>query len=149
MRDLHAAFSPRGWATWASITRGKRSCERWARRWLPQAQVEHRGTQLDDLAQQLSAYFAGTLRAFDIPLDLRGTPFQLAAWRAAAGDWLWRGAQLLGARYGDRPPRRHPRGRRGQRRQPHLDHRACHRLIGKNGALVKYGGGAQRSSAGC
>src|SRR4051794_34837930 len=29
---------------------------------------------------QLDAYFAGERRAFDLPLDLRGTPFQRCVW---------------------------------------------------------------------
>jgi len=33
---------------------------------------------------QLDEYFAGARTAFDIPLDLRGTRFQLAAWRSLA-----------------------------------------------------------------
>lgn len=32
---------------------------------------------------QLAAYFAGELRDFALPLDLRGTPFQRAVWRAS------------------------------------------------------------------
>lgn len=32
---------------------------------------------------QLGAYFAGERRDFDLPLDLRGTPFQCAVWRAS------------------------------------------------------------------
>lgn len=31
---------------------------------------------------QLEEYFAGERRSFDLPLDLRGTPFQLRAWQA-------------------------------------------------------------------
>lgn len=34
------------------------------------------------LQAQLDAYFAGALPVFDVPLDLRGTPFQLAVWQA-------------------------------------------------------------------
>ncbi|MBL8764663.1 MAG: methylated-DNA--[protein]-cysteine S-methyltransferase [Phycisphaerae bacterium] len=33
-------------------------------------------------AAELAEYFAGERRVFDVPLDLRGTPFQVAAWRA-------------------------------------------------------------------
>ena len=40
---------------------------------------------LDATAGQLDEYFAGTRTAFDLPLDLHGTPFQLAAWQALAG----------------------------------------------------------------
>jgi methylated-DNA-[protein]-cysteine S-methyltransferase len=32
--------------------------------------------------RQLGEYFDGSRTAFDVPLDLRGTDFQLAAWRA-------------------------------------------------------------------
>ncbi|MFO7311704.1 MAG: methylated-DNA--[protein]-cysteine S-methyltransferase [Bacillota bacterium] len=32
-------------------------------------------------AAQLTEYFAGRRREFDFPLDLEGTPFQLAVWR--------------------------------------------------------------------
>ncbi len=32
------------------------------------------------LAEQLAAYFAGSLRRFEIPFDTRGTPFQRAVW---------------------------------------------------------------------
>ena len=37
---------------------------------------------LDVVEQQLREYFDGRRTAFDVPLDLRGTDFQLAAWRA-------------------------------------------------------------------
>lgn len=37
---------------------------------------------LEVVEQQLREYFAGRRTAFDVPLDLRGTDFQLAAWRA-------------------------------------------------------------------
>ena len=36
-------------------------------------------------ATQLDEYFAGSRTTFDIPLDLQGTRFQLAAWRSLAG----------------------------------------------------------------
>ena len=39
---------------------------------------------LDATAGQLDEYFAGTRTEFDLPLDLQGTPFQLAAWQALA-----------------------------------------------------------------
>src|SRR5690606_35906130 len=37
---------------------------------------------LDAARDQLAAYFAGDLLAFDLPLDLAGTPFQRAVWAA-------------------------------------------------------------------
>jgi methylated-DNA-[protein]-cysteine S-methyltransferase len=39
---------------------------------------------LERTIEQLAAYWAGTRRTFDLPLDLAaGTPFQQAVWRAA------------------------------------------------------------------
>ncbi len=35
-----------------------------------------------ETARQLGEYFQGTRTAFDLPLDLRGTPFQLKVWQA-------------------------------------------------------------------
>src|SRR5690242_13533696 len=37
---------------------------------------------LPEVTRQLDAYFAGELREFDLPLDPRGTPLELAVWRA-------------------------------------------------------------------
>jgi len=34
-----------------------------------------------DLRAQLAEYFVGQRETFDVPLDLRGTPFQLRVWR--------------------------------------------------------------------
>ncbi|MBC8058230.1 MAG: methylated-DNA--[protein]-cysteine S-methyltransferase, partial [Rhizobiales bacterium] len=37
-------------------------------------------TLLHESARQLTAYFAGALTRFDLPLDLHGTPFQRSVW---------------------------------------------------------------------
>ncbi|MFM9138327.1 MAG: methylated-DNA--[protein]-cysteine S-methyltransferase [Actinomycetota bacterium] len=39
-------------------------------------------TILTRTRRQLEEYFAGRRRTFDVPLDLRGTEFQVAAWKA-------------------------------------------------------------------
>ena len=39
---------------------------------------------LDKLSQELIEYFGGRRREFSMPLDLRGTEFQLAVWREIA-----------------------------------------------------------------
>jgi methylated-DNA-[protein]-cysteine S-methyltransferase len=39
-------------------------------------------TLLREARRQLRAYFAGELRAFDLPLALGGSPFQQRVWRA-------------------------------------------------------------------
>src|ERR1039457_3002364 len=50
--------------------------------WSP-AQGSHPGAHRisSEAVRQLRAYFGGQLRRFDLPLDMRGTPFQLRVWR--------------------------------------------------------------------
>lgn len=95
-------------------------------------------------ARQLHEYFAGERHAFDLPLDLVGTPFQVAAWRA-----------LLAIPYGQtrsyadqaqsigRPTAtRAVAAANGQNKISIVV--PCHRVIGKNGSLTGYGGGLPR-----
>ncbi|MGC4028673.1 MAG: methylated-DNA--[protein]-cysteine S-methyltransferase [Steroidobacteraceae bacterium] len=96
------------------------------------------------LEEQLAGYFAGRCRSFDLPLDMVGTPFQVAAWQA-----------LLAIPYGEtrsyaQQARQigHPRAVRavaaanGQNRISVII--PCHRVIGSDGSLTGYGGGMPR-----
>lgn len=98
---------------------------------------------LPEARTQLQAYLAGTLQVFDLPLDLTGSPFQLAVWGAlrtipyaqtrsygeiatAVGADPAVAARAVGLATGANPlaivvP--------------------CHRVIGANGDLVGYAGG--------
>jgi methylated-DNA-[protein]-cysteine S-methyltransferase len=91
--------------------------------------------------QQLREYFQGKRTDFDLPLDMQGTPFQMAVWgelrKIPYGDTRSYGdiarsigkpaaARAVGMANGDNPvaivvP--------------------CHRVIGQNGSLTGYGGG--------
>ena len=136
-----AAFSPRGLGRLTFPSEDLAACTAWARRWAPDAQIVGAGPQLGDLAEQLDAYFAGRLRAFDIPLDLRGTPFQLAAWRGLLeiGYGQVRTYAAHAAAIGRPTAIRAVGAANGANPVPILV--PCHRLIGKDGSLVKYGGG--------
>jgi methylated-DNA-[protein]-cysteine S-methyltransferase len=96
---------------------------------------------------QLDAYFAGERRAFDLPLDLRGTPFQRRVW-----------AQLRRVPYGatvtytelatavGRPDVvRAVAAAVGRTPVPIVV--PCHRVVGAGGALTGDGGGLQRKAA--
>src|SRR5690349_13827962 len=76
---ISAASSPRGLGYLGFGEPAQ--AEAWARRRWPAARVLYDQAP-PDLAAQLAAYFAGDLRDWALPLDLRGTPFQLAAWEA-------------------------------------------------------------------
>ncbi len=96
---------------------------------------------LDDAAEQLTGYFAGTRTAFDLPLDLRGTAFQLAAWNALAeipyGETRTYAEQA--ARIGRPAAVRAVGAANG--RNPLSIVLPCHRVVGSNGALRGFAGG--------
>jgi methylated-DNA-[protein]-cysteine S-methyltransferase len=90
---------------------------------------------------ELNEYFAGERREFTIPLDLRGTDFQLACWRA-----------LLAIPYGETRSYGdiaraigHPQAFRAvgmsNNRNPVAIVVPCHRVIASGGSLCGYGGG--------
>ena len=94
-----------------------------------------------ETGRQLRAYFAGKLREFDLPLDLRGTGFQLRVWNALLGipfgetrSYL-QIAQSIGAPAAIRAVG----AANGANPIPIVV--PCHRVIGANGKLVGYGGG--------
>ena len=103
---------------------------------------------LAEARQQLSAYFAGRLERFDLPIRLRGTPFQLRVWQALQdipyGTTTGYGA--LAARLGLA---------KGSARAVGLANGAnpvaivvpCHRVIGSSGKLVGYAAGLDRKQA--
>lgn len=94
-------------------------------------------------AAQLEEYFAGARTAFDVPLDLRGTDFQLAAWRA-----------LADVPYGETrsyADQAEQIGRPGafravgaaNGRNPVPVVLPCHRIVGADGSLTGFGGGLE------
>lgn len=93
--------------------------------------------------RELDEYFAGRRREFSIPLDLRGTDFQLRCWRALLeipyGETRTYGdiARAIG----------HPRAFRAvgmsNNRNPVAIVVPCHRVIASGGSLCGYGGGIE------
>jgi methylated-DNA-[protein]-cysteine S-methyltransferase len=98
---------------------------------------------LVEAARQMRAYFEGSLRAFQLPLEMAGTDFQLCVWNLlreipygetrsyrdlAAALGTPRAVRAVGAANGANPlaivvP--------------------CHRVIGADGSLTGYGGGLE------
>jgi len=100
-------------------------------------------TRARRLAEELDAYLRGDLTEFSVPVDLRGTPFQLSVWEAlrqipygevrsysAVAEAVGRPAAVraVGAANGANPvPVIIP----------------CHRVIGSRGELVGFGAGVE------
>lgn len=96
---------------------------------------------------QLAAYFAGKRRAFDLPLDLVGTPFQLRVWHALLEipyGQTWSYAQEA-AHIGQPTATRAVAAANGMNKISIVV--PCHRVIGSNGRLTGYGGGLPRKQA--
>jgi O-6-methylguanine DNA methyltransferase len=97
--------------------------------------------QLRSCEEQLNAYFCGDLREFTLPLDLRGTPFQLRCWEALqripyGNTWTYgQLADQIGT------PRAFRAVGQANHRNPVAIIVPCHRVIGANGTLTGYGGG--------
>jgi len=96
---------------------------------------------LRETARQLTAYFAGDLREFDLPLVMKGTPFQIRAWTALQqipyGETrsYAEQARVIGA-----PDAVRAVGA-ANGRNPIPIVVPCHRVIGSNGKLTGFGGG--------
>ncbi|HEY4779142.1 MAG TPA: methylated-DNA--[protein]-cysteine S-methyltransferase [Solirubrobacterales bacterium] len=108
---------------------------------------------LREVVEQLDAYFAGELQAFELDLDLRGNPLQSAVWR-----------QLLEIPYGETTTYGEVAGRIEESLydpglEPYRRARvvgatigrnpipvvvACHRVIGADGSLTGFYGGLER-----
>ncbi len=98
-------------------------------------------TCLESCRTELQEYFAGRRREFTIPLDLRGTEFQLRCWR-----------ELLRIPYGETRSYAQlaeavgsPKGFRAvghaNGQNPIAIIVPCHRVIASDGTLGGYGGG--------
>jgi O-6-methylguanine DNA methyltransferase len=104
-------------------------------------QLRESKSHISRYLDQLDEYFAGERRVFSMPLDLRGTPFQLACWHA-----------LLAIPYGETRTYAdiarvigHPKAFRAvgmaNNRNPIAIVVPCHRVIATGGSLCGYGGG--------
>lgn len=104
-------------------------------------QLQESRSALAPYLRELDEYFAGQRREFSFALDLRGTEFQLACWRA-----------LLEIPYGETRSYRdiaqaieHPHAYRAvgmsNNRNPVAIVVPCHRVIASSGSLCGYGGG--------
>lgn len=143
-----AAFTERGLACLTFPADSANACVTWLRRQLPASSVVIEpapggDARVAELEQQLAAYFAGELTHFSVPLDVLGTPFQQAVYRA-----------LIDIPYGETRTYRQIAvavGRPNAIRAAGAANGAnpipiivpCHRVVGSDGTLTGYGGGLE------
>lgn len=102
---------------------------------------------IEQAARQLDEYFTSGRTAFDLPLDLQGTPFQLQVWEALRripyGRTLTYGE--LAMRLGDLKLARAVGAAAGANPVGILV--PCHRLVGSDGSLVGFAAGVAVKAA--
>lgn len=107
-------------------------------------QLREDAARAQPLERELEAYFAGTLRAFEHPLDLAGTDFQRRVWKALCeipyGEVISYGQ--LAERLGKSGASRAVGSANGANPVPVLV--PCHRVIAANGGLGGYSAGLDR-----
>lgn len=94
-----------------------------------------------EAGRQLDAYFAGTRTRFEIPLAPRGTEFQRSIWTLLCEipyGQTWSYGELA-SRSGDR--NRSRAVGLANSKNPISIVIPCHRVIGRSGALIGFGGG--------
>lgn len=106
--------------------------------------VENRNPVIDECFRQLTEYFSGNRKTFDLPLLPEGTEFQKKGWTVLTeipyGETITYGemAKRMGS----------PKAVRAVGGVNHANKIAviipCHRVIGKNGKLTGFGGGLWR-----
>lgn len=107
----------------------------------PEGERNDANEWMNQAAEELRTYFAGTLRVFSVPLDMQGTDFQLSVWNylvkipygetrsyAQVAEAVGRpkAVRAVGAANGSNPV---------------AIFVPCHRVIGSSGKLTGYGGG--------
>ncbi len=122
---------------------GRAALEEWLARWVEPAPLEENPAALSAAVAQLREYFSRLRRGFDLPLDLRGTPFQQQVWaelrKVPYGQTVSYGE--LARRVG-RPGAARAVGQAvGANPIPIIV--PCHRVVGADNSLVGYGGGLE------
>ncbi len=136
------ASSPAGLLSLTASSKGLVRLEFKSRvRSIPGAELHESKSALRPYLDELEQYFSGERREFSLPLDLRGTAFQLKCWNALLtipyGETRTYGdmARAIG----------HPTAFRAvgmaNNRNPIAIIVPCHRVIASSGSLCGYGGG--------
>lgn len=95
----------------------------------------------DELAKQLDEYFQGNRQCFDVPYDLKGTPFQKQVWTALCQIPYGQTLSYLDVAQSIGNARACRAVGMANHRNPLLILIPCHRVIGADGSLGGYAAG--------
>ena len=113
----------------------------WVEKHVPGAILLHETNIMEPYRNQLAEYLSGRRKVFTLPLDFRGTPFQVMVWRALLEIpfGTTRSYSQIALAVGRPKSVRAVGAANGANPLPIVA--ACHRVIGKDGTLTGYGGG--------
>lgn len=115
----------------------------WLAGHFPGADLRWSEEDLGGFTAQFAQYLSGERRQFNLPLDLRGTPFQQEVWQAVSeipyGEIRSYGE--VAARMGRPSACRATGAANGRNPLPLVI--PCHRVVGSTGHLTGYGGGLE------
>lgn len=141
--NVHLAAYAEGLCFVGSHNRSFEELGAWAAARSPGSALMRDDERLRSYAEQLIEYWQGARTSFTLPSALRGTPFQMAVWKALCdipygetrsysdiADEIRKpsAVRAVGAAIGANPV---------------LITVPCHRVVGKNGALTGYRGGME------
>jgi methylated-DNA-[protein]-cysteine S-methyltransferase len=107
----------------------------------PQGERNDTNGWMNQATEELRAYFAGTLRVFQVPLDMEGTEFQLSVWNYLVKIPYGETRSYAQVAEAIRRPRAVRAVGAANGSNPVAIIVPCHRVIGSSGKLTGYGGG--------
>ena len=102
---------------------------------------------LQEAAAQIAEYFAGTRSHFELPLDLHGSTFQQAVWRALCNIEAGATQSYAAVARSVGTPQAVRAVGAAVGRNPVSVIVPCHRVLGADGSLTGYAGGLHRKTA--
>lgn len=117
--------------------------QQWSRTWAGNGGYTRDEARLAPVIAQLKQYFSGELKEFDLPLDLRGTSFQLQVWEALKSIPYGTMCSYKDVAESIGRPKAVRAVGGANNKNPVPVVVPCHRVIGADGALIGYGGGPE------
>ena len=103
--------------------------------------ISHESSLLDLAEQELKEYFSHKRRAFDLPLDPQGTPFQKRVWEEVRSIPYGETRAYIDVARAIGNEKACRAVGRANNRNPLPLFIPCHRVVGRDGSMVGYAGG--------
>jgi methylated-DNA-[protein]-cysteine S-methyltransferase len=141
--NFYIASTSKGLAFVGSQNKPFEELSEWAMKRFKGSPLVEDGEKLEPYGVEITQYLEGKRKTFTIPMDYRGTAFQLAVWNALCEIPYGQTKSYSDlAIYINRPAAVRAVGA-AIGANPVLITVPCHRVVGKNGALTGYRGGLE------